>query len=47
METAEDSGAAIPVIKPNDTIKEINNKGNVIKTLDRDKLALVQTPQAY
>lgn len=47
LETAEDCGAVIPILKPKDTIKEITYKGYVIKTLDREKLAIVQTPQAY
>ncbi|MGE5480213.1 MAG: 2-C-methyl-D-erythritol 4-phosphate cytidylyltransferase [Chloroflexota bacterium] len=47
METAEEEGAAIPAVAPRDTVKEINSKGIVIKTLDRSKLSLVQTPQGY
>ncbi|HRP02993.1 MAG TPA: 2-C-methyl-D-erythritol 4-phosphate cytidylyltransferase [Candidatus Kapabacteria bacterium] len=43
----EDAGAVIPATKPTETIKEINHKGEVIKTIDRSKLAMVQTPQAY
>lgn len=47
INAAEEYGAAIPVIPINDTIKEVNHKGFVVKTLDRNKLVLVQTPQAY
>jgi len=47
IDAAEDYGAAIPAIAPNDTIKERSNKGFVVKTMDRSKLAIVQTPQGY
>jgi 2-C-methyl-D-erythritol 4-phosphate cytidylyltransferase len=47
IEEAEEYGAVIPAIKPNDTIKEKNNKGFITKTLDRNKLVQVQTPQVY
>ena len=47
INAAEDYGAAIPAIQPNDTIKEKNNKGFVVKTLDREKLIQTQTPQAF
>lgn len=42
----EEYGACIPVIKVADTLKEI--KGNfVVKTLDREKIFIVQTPQGF
>lgn len=47
INAAEDYGAAIPIIIPKDTIKEKNNKGIVVRTLDKNKHCLVQTPQAY
>ncbi|MCL2039225.1 MAG: 2-C-methyl-D-erythritol 4-phosphate cytidylyltransferase [Bacteroidetes bacterium] len=47
IETATDCGAAIPIIKPTDSIKQIDNNGNVLKTLDREHIGLVQTPQVY
>jgi 2-C-methyl-D-erythritol 4-phosphate cytidylyltransferase len=47
INNAEDYGAAIPAIQPIDTIKEKSQKGFVAKTLDRDKLIQVQTPQAF
>jgi 2-C-methyl-D-erythritol 4-phosphate cytidylyltransferase len=47
IETATDCGTAIPIIKPTDSIKQIDNKENVLKTLDREYIGLVQTPQAY
>ncbi len=39
-------GAVIPVIPPQDTVKESEN-GYITKTLSRDSLALVQTPQGF
>ncbi len=47
INAAEDYGAAIPITIPKDTIKEKNNKGIVVRTLDRNKHCLVQTPQAF
>jgi 2-C-methyl-D-erythritol 4-phosphate cytidylyltransferase len=47
LNAADEYGAVIPAIKPNDTIKEINNKGFVEKTIDREKLIQVQTPEAF
>lgn len=47
INAAEDYGAAIPIIIPKDTIKEKNNKGIVVRTLDKNKHCLVQTPQAF
>lgn len=37
----------IPAIKPVDTVKLINNKSEVIQTLNRNNLVLVQTPQVF
>lgn len=39
--------AVIPVIPAKDTIKIVDKNGFVFKTLDRDKLRIVQTPQAF
>lgn len=39
-------GAVIPVIPPQDTVKESEN-GYITKTLSRESLALVQTPQGF
>ncbi len=36
---------AIPVVPVKDTVKEISNQKSVSKTLNREKLAAVQTPQ--
>ncbi|MFQ5442816.1 MAG: 2-C-methyl-D-erythritol 4-phosphate cytidylyltransferase [Thermodesulfobacteriota bacterium] len=40
------SGAAIPVVKIKDTVKEVSG-GRVKRTLDRELLRAVQTPQAF
>lgn len=47
IEETEESGATIPAYKPADTIKEIDNLRLVKKTLNRDKLVSVQTPQGF
>jgi 2-C-methyl-D-erythritol 4-phosphate cytidylyltransferase/2-C-methyl-D-erythritol 2,4-cyclodiphosphate synthase len=44
---ARDVGAAIPVLPVTDTVKRVDAVGGVIATLDRDKLRVVQTPQAF
>jgi 2-C-methyl-D-erythritol 4-phosphate cytidylyltransferase len=44
-----DGGAdgAVPGIPPSDTIKTVDESGQVTGTLDRDRLVAVQTPQAF
>jgi 2-C-methyl-D-erythritol 4-phosphate cytidylyltransferase len=39
--------AAVPAIKVSDTVKEIDNKNFITKTLNREKIVLVQTPQIF
>jgi 2-C-methyl-D-erythritol 4-phosphate cytidylyltransferase/2-C-methyl-D-erythritol 2,4-cyclodiphosphate synthase len=39
--------AAIPVIRVADTVKTVDTAGAVRSTLDRDRVRLVQTPQAF
>jgi 2-C-methyl-D-erythritol 4-phosphate cytidylyltransferase len=46
VEEAERSGAAIPVIPVEDTVKEIE-AGAVVRTLDRSTLVRVQTPEGF
>jgi 2-C-methyl-D-erythritol 4-phosphate cytidylyltransferase len=46
IEEAERSGAAVPVIGLDDTVKEVAD-GRVIRTLDRSSLVRVQTPQGF
>ncbi|HSP49376.1 MAG TPA: bifunctional 2-C-methyl-D-erythritol 4-phosphate cytidylyltransferase/2-C-methyl-D-erythritol 2,4-cyclodiphosphate synthase [Pseudolabrys sp.] len=44
---AERSGAAIPALPVTDTVKTVDAEGWVDKTLDRNTLRLVQTPQSF
>ncbi len=39
------NSAVIPVVKVKDTVKQIDQDGFVVKTLPREELSLVQTPQ--
>ena len=41
------SGAAIPALPVTDTVKTVDAEGLIGKTIDRDTLRLVQTPQAF
>lgn len=47
IDAAEEAGAVIPAIEPKETIKEKTHKGMVIKTIDRSKMCMVQTPQGF
>ena len=47
IEETEEFGAVIPGREPQETIKERNSSGRIIKTYDRSKLASVQTPQGF
>ena len=42
---AQEVGAAAPAIPVADTVKEVDDSSLVIRTLDRSRLRLVQTPQ--
>ena len=44
---AAKSGAAIPALAVTDTVKTVDADGHVDKTLDRNILRLVQTPQGF
>ena len=44
---ARSSGAAVPGIALADTVKSIDESAIVTKTLDRSRLRIVQTPQAF
>jgi 2-C-methyl-D-erythritol 4-phosphate cytidylyltransferase len=46
LEAAQDTGAAVPALTPTDTVKEAHGD-LVARTLDRSRLRLVQTPQAF
>jgi 2-C-methyl-D-erythritol 4-phosphate cytidylyltransferase/2-C-methyl-D-erythritol 2,4-cyclodiphosphate synthase len=47
IEAAEKTGAAIPALPVNDTVKRVDQSGIVEATLDRNFIRLVQTPQAF
>jgi 2-C-methyl-D-erythritol 4-phosphate cytidylyltransferase/2-C-methyl-D-erythritol 2,4-cyclodiphosphate synthase len=44
---AAEHGAAVPAIAVADTVKAVDENETVIDTLDRSRLRLVQTPQAF
>jgi 2-C-methyl-D-erythritol 4-phosphate cytidylyltransferase/2-C-methyl-D-erythritol 2,4-cyclodiphosphate synthase len=47
IDAAGKTGAAIPVVPVTDTIKQINDSGDVDATPDRARLRIAQTPQAF
>ena len=47
LETARETGAAVPVIPLSDTVKMVDSEGWVVETLARDRLWAVQTPQVF
>lgn len=47
IKTAEKHGVAIPVVEIKPTIKEVDNKNFVVRTLNRKILKEVQTPQCF
>jgi len=47
LESALKYGAAVPAVPVKDTIKEVNDKFEVVKTLNRKIHYAVQTPQCY
>lgn len=47
IDAAEQSGAAIAAVRAKDTIKEADEHGRVVRTLDRSLLWNVQTPQGF
>ena len=47
IEAAKTHGAAAPGVAVADTVKKIDDVALVIETLDRSRLRLVQTPQAF
>jgi len=46
LQAAKESGAAVPVIPVEDTLKRVKGE-NVLETLDRDQIVRVQTPQGF
>jgi 2-C-methyl-D-erythritol 4-phosphate cytidylyltransferase / 2-C-methyl-D-erythritol 2,4-cyclodiphosphate synthase len=47
ISTGRTSGAAVPAIPLADTVKAIDDSAMVTETLDRGRLRMVQTPQAF
>jgi 2-C-methyl-D-erythritol 4-phosphate cytidylyltransferase/2-C-methyl-D-erythritol 2,4-cyclodiphosphate synthase len=47
VEAGAHTDAAIPALTPTDTVKSVDANGAVERTLDRDTLRLIQTPQAF
>ncbi|MBW1810221.1 MAG: 2-C-methyl-D-erythritol 2,4-cyclodiphosphate synthase [Deltaproteobacteria bacterium] len=47
IDGANKHGACVPVLAATETIKTIDQAGMVVKTLNRDSLRLVQTPQGF
>lgn len=47
LAAARDTGAAVPAVRPKDTVKQLDAAGVIAATLDRERLAAVQTPQAF
>jgi 2-C-methyl-D-erythritol 4-phosphate cytidylyltransferase len=47
LKAAGAAGAAIAAVKPKDTIKEAGADGTVMRTIPRNTLRSVQTPQAF
>lgn len=47
IQCAAEKGAGVPVVRIPDTVKEVDDAGRVKATLNRDRLRLVQTPQAF
>jgi len=47
IDAASAHGAAVPGIEPADTVKEIAASGVVRRTVPRERLRLVQTPQGF
>jgi 2-C-methyl-D-erythritol 4-phosphate cytidylyltransferase len=46
-ETATRTGACIPVLPVTDTLKQVNDQGRIIATVDRSCLFRAQTPQVF
>ena len=44
---AEEYMAAAPIVPSTDTLKQVDEKGKVVATLDRDHTVCVQTPQVF
>ncbi len=47
LEGAASTGAAVLAVPVKDTIKQINDAGQIVATLERTSLRAIQTPQAF
>ncbi|GBD06731.1 2-C-methyl-D-erythritol 4-phosphate cytidylyltransferase [bacterium HR21] len=47
LQAARQHGAAVPGLPPTETVKETTPEGFVRQTLPRERLRLIQTPQAF
>lgn len=47
IDAVQTTGAAIPGLPVADTVKTVDSRGHVVETLERGRLRLVQTPQAF
>jgi 2-C-methyl-D-erythritol 4-phosphate cytidylyltransferase len=47
LEAAAETGAAVAAVPAKDTIKQATSTGLVVRTLDREGLWMVQTPQVF
>jgi 2-C-methyl-D-erythritol 4-phosphate cytidylyltransferase/2-C-methyl-D-erythritol 2,4-cyclodiphosphate synthase len=47
IEAVGGTGAAIPGIPVSDTVKAVDDAGKVVETVDRMRLRMIQTPQAF
>ena len=47
IRVASEKGAAIAALPSTDTLKEVSEEGQVVRTLDRARIWTVQTPQAF
>lgn len=47
LAAARQTGAAIAVVRPKDTVKQLRADGGIGRTLNRERLVAVQTPQVF
>lgn len=47
LQAAVETGAAVPAQPLSDTVKEVDDSGMVVRTLERDRLRAAQTPQVF
>ncbi len=47
IEQTEDYGAVVLGNMPKDPVKEVNGKSEIIKTIQRNRIAISQTPQSF